>query len=70
MTSKFPRPKVAATRTPKVDDYIKQIVSPATDKELAKIQTFVMDAVASHNPAGSRQQRRDNLYGGGHGGNH
>ena len=47
--NKFPQPKIPATRTPKLDEYMKQLTPAAartTDKELAKIQTFVSDAVA------------------------
>ena len=47
---KFPKqPKVAAVKTPKLDDYLKQLVPAASkqaDKELAKVQTFTLDAVA------------------------
>ena len=47
---KFPKqPKVAAMKTPKLDDYLKQLVPAASkqaDKELAKVQTFTLDAVA------------------------
>ena len=42
-------PKVPATRTPQLDSYIKQEVSSgvkAGDKHLARIQTFVLDALA------------------------
>lgn len=45
----FTLPKVATTKTPKLGSYIKNKVSkPAgsTDSELAKIQSFVLDAVA------------------------
>ena len=40
---------MAATRTPKLDDNLKQILptdARTTDKELARIQTFVLDAVS------------------------
>ena len=46
---RYPQPKVDATRTPKLDDFLKSTVSNATktgDKDLAKIQTFVLDAMA------------------------
>ena len=46
---RFPHPKVEAVRTPKLDDFLKQEISQTTksaDKEMAKIQTFVLDAVA------------------------
>ena len=42
-------PKVAATRTPSLDGYLKSGLSRATkaaDKELATIQTFVFDALS------------------------
>ena len=45
----YPQPKVAATRTPKLDDSFKQILPAAArtmDKDLARIQTFVLDAVS------------------------
>ena len=47
--SRYPRPKVAATRTPRLDAYIKSEVPhhvKSADKDLAKIQTFVLDALA------------------------
>ena len=47
--ARYPQPKVAATRTPKLDESFKQIVpatTKAADKNLAKIQTFILDAVA------------------------
>ena len=40
-----PLPKVAGTRTPQLDVYIRSEVK-STDKDLAKIQTFVLDALA------------------------
>ena len=40
-----PLPMVAATRTPQLDVYIRSEVKSA-DKDLAKIQTFVLDALA------------------------
>ena len=40
-----PLPKVAATRTPQLDVYIRSEVK-SVDKDLAKIQTFVLDALA------------------------
>ena len=49
MKGKYPQPRVAATKTPKLDDFIKQVVPTASNnanKELAKIQTFVLDAIA------------------------
>ena len=45
----FPLPKVPATRTPKLDQVIRGEVSSSVktgDKELAKIQTYLLDAVA------------------------
>ena len=42
-------PKVPATKTPSLDGYLKSELSQATkaaDKELAKIQTFVLDALS------------------------
>ena len=42
-------PQVAATRTPQLDNYLKPEVSQQTktaDKELAKVQTFVLDSLA------------------------
>ena len=42
-------PKVPATRTPQLDGYLKQEVSTAvksSDKQLVKIQTMVLGAVA------------------------
>ena len=44
-----PQPRVAATRTPRLDDNLRQILltaARAMDKELAKIQTFILDAVS------------------------
>ena len=47
--ARFPQPKVAATKTPRLDDFLKATI-PTTakneDKELAKIQTFVLDSMA------------------------
>ena len=46
---KYPLPKVVATKTPHLDSYLKTELSSATksdDKELAKIQTFMLDALA------------------------
>ena len=43
-------PQVAATRTPQLDNYLKLEISQqakTTDKELAKIQTFVLDSLAT-----------------------
>ena len=45
----YPLPKVAAARTPQLDPYIKSEVPhqvKCADKDLAKIQTFVLDALA------------------------
>jgi len=42
-------PKVTATRRPRLDAYIKSELSQntkASDKELATVQTFVLDAVS------------------------
>ena len=42
-------PQVAASRTPQLDSYLKPEISPAaknTDKELASIQTHVLDSLA------------------------
>lgn len=47
--SAFRFPKVAATRTPKVDQVIKSLVPQSiktTDKELSRLQTFVLDSMA------------------------
>ena len=47
--SRFGLPKVAATRTPQLDPFMKTEVNSATkstDKELARIQTFVLDSLA------------------------
>ena len=47
--STFRFPKVAATRTPKVDQVIKSLVpqlTKMTDKELSRLQTFVLDSMA------------------------
>ena len=43
----FELPKVAATKTPQLDSYIKTEVSvtKSTDRELARIQTFVLDSL-------------------------
>ena len=46
---KYPLPKVIATKTPHLDSYLKTELSSVTrsdDKELAKIQTFMLDALA------------------------
>ena len=48
--SHYPLPKVAATRTPQLDGFMRLEVSnviKAGDKELAKLQTFVLDALAT-----------------------
>ena len=45
----FPLPQVAATRTLQLDSFIKPEISQAVktvDKELARLQTFVLDALA------------------------
>ena len=45
----FPLPKVAATRTPQMDPVLKAELSSSTksaDRELARIQSFVLDALA------------------------
>ena len=56
----FPLPQVAATRAPQLDSFIKLEISQPVmtiDKELAKIQTFVLDAFGfSHFSAGERCQ--------------
>ena len=47
--SRFPLPKVAATKTPQLDPLMKTEASAgakAGDKELAKIQFFVLDTLA------------------------
>lgn len=47
--SAYPLPKVAATKTPQMDTFLKTDLSPASkalDKDLAKLQTFVLDALA------------------------
>ena len=47
--SRYPLPKVAATKTPQLDPLMKAETSTgakARDKELAKIQSFVLDALA------------------------
>ena len=47
--SHYPLPKVPATRTPQLDSYLKSEISQGTkagDKDLARIQTFVLDALA------------------------
>ena len=46
---KYPLPKVVATKTPHLDSLVRTELSSATksdDKELAKIQTFMLDALA------------------------
>ena len=46
---KYPLPKVVVTKTPHLDSYLKTELSSATksdDKELAKIQTFMLDELA------------------------
>ena len=46
---KYPLPKVVVTKTPHLDSYLRTELSSATksdDKELAKIQTFMLDALA------------------------
>lgn len=45
----YPLPKVPVTRTPSLDGYLKSELSrptKATDKELATVQTFVLDALS------------------------
>ena len=45
----YPLPKVVQTKTPQLDSFMKEELSStakAEDKELAKIQTFVLDALA------------------------
>ena len=45
----YPLPKVAASRTPQLDAYIKPDVPhqvKSADKDLPKIHTFVLDALA------------------------
>lgn len=47
--AKYPQPKVAATKTPHLDDYLKTTLpnsAKSEDKELAKVQTFALDAMA------------------------
>lgn len=47
--SRFGLPKVAATRTPQLDPFVKTEVNSATkltDRKLARIQTFVLDSLA------------------------
>ena len=47
--SAFRFPKVAATRTPKVDEVIKSLVPQSiktANKELARLQTFILDSMA------------------------
>ena len=47
--SAFRFPKVAATRTPNLDQVIKSLVpqsTKTTDKELSRLQTFVLDSMA------------------------
>ena len=47
--SSYPLPKVAATKTPQMDAFLKADLSPATkalDKDLVKLQTFILDALA------------------------
>ena len=47
--SAFSLPKVPATRTPRLDQFLKTEVTPQTKslyKDLAKIQTFVLDTLA------------------------
>ena len=46
---KYPLPKVVVTKMPHLDSYLKTELSSATksdDKELAKIQTFMLDELA------------------------
>jgi hypothetical protein len=48
--SSHPLPKVSATRTPQLDPVMKSETSAAVkavDKELARLQTFVLDALAT-----------------------
>ena len=45
----YPLPQVSASRTPQLDSYLKPEIPPAskaTNKELALIQTHVLDALA------------------------
>ena len=45
----FGKPKVPQTKTPRLDDYLKEEVSKKCkqlDKELAKVHTFMLDAMA------------------------
>ena len=45
---RFPLPRVPATRTPQLDPFIKTEMSAAakqSDRELARIQTFILDAI-------------------------
>ena len=47
--SHYPLPKVAATRAPQLDSFMRLEVSPAVksgDRELAKLQTLLLDALA------------------------
>ena len=47
--SRYPLPKVAATKTPQLDPFMRSGISAGVktaDKELAKIQTFMLDAMA------------------------
>ena len=52
--SHYPLPKVPATRTPQLDSYLKSEISQGTkagDKDLARIQTFVLDALDNEKSA-------------------
>ena len=49
LRDRYPLPKVPATRTPQLDPFIKPEASTATkaiDKQLAKIQTLLLDSLA------------------------
>ena len=49
----FPLPQVVATRTPQLDSFIKLEISQpvkTSDKEWARIQTFILDALATLHP--------------------
>ena len=63
----YPLPKVPATRTPQLDPIMKPEVSAATktiDKQLAKVQTLMLDTLApltsvmeSHNRGNTLEQK-------------
>ena len=63
--SRYPLPKVSATRNPQLDSFMKPEVSSATksaDRELAKVQTLILDALApltSILEGGNRGERLD-----------